>query len=210
MEIEETDLTPAPFRRGATVFIRSQNKKEAEMKQAEMMTPEQALVLRDFLLPAIEGEYTATRRVLAAVPDDRDGYRPDPKSRTARELAWHIVWTEVKFFEDIARHSFGGPEPEPVDPTRGTAGLLAYYDEHFRRALELVKGMSAEELAAPIDFLGIANLPAVPYLLWLNNHSVHHRGQLSSYLRAAGSRVPAIYGPSADEPWSAAEASAGA
>ena len=69
------------------------------------MTSEQAIFLRDFLLQGIEGEFATTKRVLAAVTDERSDYRPDPKSRTARELAWHIVVAEVVFFNDIARGS---------------------------------------------------------------------------------------------------------
>jgi uncharacterized damage-inducible protein DinB len=172
------------------------------------MTPEQALFLRDFLLQGIEGEFQTTKRVLAAVPDERSDYRPDPKSRTARDLSWHIVWTEVMFFEDIARQSFERADQEPVNPTQDTIGLVAYYEEHFRRGLELVKAMNGEQCATTIDFAGISNLPAASYLIWLNNHSIHHRGQLSAYLRAMGSKVPAIYGSSADEQWAAPEAAA--
>jgi uncharacterized damage-inducible protein DinB len=60
--------------------------------------------------------------------------------------------------------------------------------------------MTAEQLATPVDFLGVFNLPAVFYLGFVNNHSIHHRGQLAAYLRPMGSKVPSIYGGSADEP----------
>ena len=56
-------------------------------------------------------------------------------------------------------------------------------------------------MAAVINFFGVFNYPTVTYLTFLSNHSIHHRGQLSAYLRAMGSLVPAIYGPSGDEMW---------
>jgi uncharacterized damage-inducible protein DinB len=165
------------------------------------MTSEQALFLRDFLLQAIEEEVAATKRVLAAVPDERSDYRPDPKSRTARELAWHIVGTEIQFFNDIARRSFEGSDQEPENPTQNTAELVAHYEAGVKAGREKIRQMTGEELASTINFFGIFDLPAVTYLTWLNNHTIHHRGQLSAYLRAMGSKVPAIYGPSGDEMW---------
>lgn len=166
------------------------------------MTPEQAVFLRDYILQAIEGEFAATKRVLAAIPEKQgDDYRPDPKSKTARELAWHIVCTEIMFFNDIARGSFDGSTEEPANPTKNMAELIAHYETNFKTGLEKVKRLSGEQLAAQIPFFGVFNFPAVQYLSFLHNHSVHHRGQLSAYLRAMGSKVPAIYGPSGDEMW---------
>jgi uncharacterized damage-inducible protein DinB len=163
------------------------------------MTPEQATFLRDFLLPAIEEEHKTTKRVLAAVPDAKNDYRPDPKSRSARELAWHIAVTEIHFLDSIASASFANLGPDPDNQTKNMAELIAYYETNFQAGLEKVKRLSGTQLAKPINFFEMANLPAAAYLTWLSNHSIHHRGQLSSYLRAMGSKVPAIYGPSGDE-----------
>ena len=63
--------------------------------------------------------------------------------------------------------------------------------------------MSGEQLAKQVSFFGVYNLPCVMYLNFWNVHSVHHRGQLSTYLRAMNARVPSIYGGSADEPFTA-------
>ena len=62
--------------------------------------------------------------------------------------------------------------------------------------------MPADRLVATVDFFGMMQMPGVKYLGFANNHSMHHRGQLAAYLRAMGSKVPAIYGASADEPMS--------
>ncbi|MBM3756134.1 MAG: hypothetical protein FJW38_19370 [Acidobacteria bacterium] len=61
--------------------------------------------------------------------------------------------------------------------------------------------MSGEALASERNFFGAFNFPAVVYLNWANIHSIHHRGQLSAYLRSMGGKVPSIYGGSADEPF---------
>jgi len=61
--------------------------------------------------------------------------------------------------------------------------------------------MTAEQLLMPVNFAGVFNMPAVLYLGFLNNHSIHHRGELATYLRPMGSKVPAIYGGSYDEPF---------
>jgi uncharacterized damage-inducible protein DinB len=70
---------------------------------------------------------------------------------------------------------------------------------NFTRAMSRVR--APEQLTTPVDFLGAFNFPAVLYLSFVNNHSIHHRGQLSVYLRPMGAKVPSIYGGSADEPW---------
>lgn len=169
------------------------------------MTAEQALFLRDLLLHAIQEEFSTTKRVLAAVLDERSDYRPDPKSRTARELAWHIVDTEIQFFDAISRGSFSADQEAP-NPTKDMGEMIAHYETNFKAGVEKINQMSGEQLASTINFFGIAEFPAVTYLTWLSNHSIHHRGQLSAYLRPMGSKVPAIYGPSGDEMWQKSEA----
>jgi len=173
------------------------------------MTPEQATFLRDFLLTGIQEEFGATRRVLAAVPDDneKNSYRPDPKSRSARELARHIVDSELQFSKGIADGAFTMTAESP-NHTSNMAELIEHYETGFKTGIDRIRSLSGEQLAAPIDFFGVFNFPAVVYLTFLANHTIHHRGQLSSYLRAMDSKVPAIYGPSGDEMWSS-EATAG-
>lgn len=165
------------------------------------MTAEQAVFLRDFLLPGIEGEYRTTRRILGAVPDEQSDYRPDPKSRTARELAWHIVATDLDFLKGIAAGDFTSMVEVP-NPTSSMAEMIALYDREFPAGIEQLRSLTGEQLAKMIHFFGVFNYPTVTYLSFLSNHSIHHRGQLSAYLRAMGSQVPAIYGPSGDEMWS--------
>jgi uncharacterized damage-inducible protein DinB len=75
---------------------------------------------------------------------------------------------------------------------------IARYNEKIPPAMERVRALSGEHLAGQIDMMGFLQMPAVNFLSLAVKHSVHHRGQLSSYLRAMGGKVPGIYGPSAD------------
>jgi len=165
------------------------------------LTPEFIVTFRDMMLQGIQMEVTTTKRVLAAVPDSGHEYRPDPKARTAKELAWHLAAEDVKFLDGIANLAFNtkaGPAPAT------TTEIVKWYDTNMPRAMARVQAMTAEQLLTPVDFFGIFNFPAAMYLNFVFGHSVHHRGELAVYLRPMGSKVPSIYGPSADSEMPAA------
>jgi len=164
------------------------------------LTPEFAVGLRDTMLQGLAREMEATRKVLAAVPEGKRDYRPDPKARTAWELAWHLASTDVQMLDEIADHKFA-MEPRFKAEPASIAALVKWYDDNFKRSMDRVRAMSADDLMKPVDFYGAFNHPVVFYLSFVNNHSIHHRAQLSVYLRPMGSKVPSIYGGSADEPW---------
>ena len=163
------------------------------------MTPEFAVGLKALMLDGIQREAECTKKVIAAVPDAKSNYRPDPNARTAKELAWHIANTDIQFLDGIADLKFTMETPENKPET--SAEVAKWYDENIRRGVARVQAMTAEQLMTPIDFYGVFNLPAVMYLGFLNNHSIHHRGELATYLRPMGSKVPSIYGGSYDEPF---------
>jgi uncharacterized damage-inducible protein DinB len=162
------------------------------------------------MLDSVTGELEITKRVLAAVPDDKAQYRPDPHARSGWELAWHLANTDVQFLNGIADLNFTMETPDEKDKPKTVAELVDWYDKNFKRAAERVRALTPEQLATPVDFMGAFNLPAVSYLGFLNNHSIHHRGQLATYLRPMGSKCPSIYGGSYDEPWQGSEAEASA
>lgn len=162
-------------------------------------------------LPAIAQEWQATKRVIAAVPDDQTGYTPAPKSMTALDLAWHIVSSDIWFLEGIANGEFAMGDSSKPESVKTAADCIAYYESKIDGALEAVDALSGETLAEPLSFFGVFNLPRAMYLQFQQKHSVHHRGQLSVYLRPMGAAVPSIYGGSADEPFQpAASEAAGA
>jgi uncharacterized damage-inducible protein DinB len=170
------------------------------------ITPEFALAYRAIMLDGLANEVETTKKVLAAVPDGQRDYRPDPSARTAWELAWHIANTDIQFLDGIADLKFTMESPAEADKPKTSAELVAWYDQNFKRAADRVRALSPEQLLTPVDFYGVFNLPAEFYLRFLNNHSIHHRGQLATYLRPMGAKCPSIYGGSYDEPWQPADA----
>jgi uncharacterized damage-inducible protein DinB len=171
------------------------------------MNPEQAKFLVDYLAQLWEGEFQATTKVLAAVPDDQRNYKPDDKSRSAWELATHLATADLWFMDSIINGSFTW-DPEAPQKTEGQfkniADVVEFYKREFPAKLNQVRALPADKLTQTVDFFGMFKQPGVTYLGFANNHSIHHRGQLAAYLRAMGSKVPAIYGASADEPMVAA------
>jgi uncharacterized damage-inducible protein DinB len=163
------------------------------------MTPDQAtLILKSVGLPSLRAEYPVTRSVIAAIPADKVDYRPDSIARSAIELAWHIVTAENRFLEAVSSGSFDlTPRPLP-DTVRSPADVNAWYEERFSANVERLKCVSGDELVKAIDFRGLFQFPAVVYVQIAVSHSVHHRGQLSMYLRPMGAKVPSIYGESHD------------
>ncbi len=163
------------------------------------LTPEFALGYRAMMLDGIAREVECTKKVIGAVPDAKSDYKPDPNARSAKELAWHIANSDVQFLDGIADLKFNMQTPEHKPQT--TTEVVAWYDENMKRGLNRLAAMSAEQLLTPVNFAGVFNFPAVLYLSFLNNHSIHHRGELATYLRPMGSKVPSIYGGSYDEPF---------
>ena len=164
------------------------------------MNPAEAKSLASMLLGGLENEYTTTLKVLSAMPDNQLDFKLGEKGRTARELAWHLAASEAWFATGIAKGDFSGEEV-PVSPNASTADIVAFYQKELPAGFERIKALSGEQLAKEVSFFGIMNLPSVMYMNFWNNHSIHHRGQLSTYLRAMNARVPSIYGGSADEPF---------
>ena len=167
-----------------------------------MLSAEQAQGLAMFLIPGVEREIPTTKKVLAAVPDDKLGFVLGEKGRSAKDLMWHTIESDIWFAEGIAAGEFAQTESNSPAPAT-VREMTAKYDSGMAAGMAKVKAMTGEQLAKPVSFFGIMEMPAVMYLQFLSNHSIHHRGQLSTYLRAMNAHVPSIYGGSADEPFQA-------
>jgi len=163
------------------------------------LSAEYAVAMRESMLQGLAREVEITKRVLAAVPDGQRDCRPDPKARSAWELAWHLVSCDVQMTDEITDQKFQ-MEPRFKEEPKNVRELVDWYDKNFNRAHESCPRHDSRQLTTPVDFLAF-NFPAVFYLSFINNHSIHHRGQLAVYLRPMGSKVPSISGGSADEPW---------
>ncbi len=164
------------------------------------MTPDQATAYLAMACQEAQHEQATTRKVLAAVPNDKGDYTPAEKSMTALDLAWHIASAEVWFFNSIADGSFPHDEGKRPDTVKTPADVVAWYDANFGPALDRVRNLSGEAASKIVDFYGIIQMPAAAYMQFNVKHTCHHRGQLSVYLRPMGAKVPSIYGGSADEP----------
>jgi uncharacterized damage-inducible protein DinB len=167
-------------------------------------TPDFAMGYRAMMLDGLAREAETTKKVLAAIPDDKKDYRPEPHARSAWELAWHLANTDIQFFDGIADLKFTMASPAEADKPKTVAELVDWYDKNMKRGADRVRALTPEQVLTPVTFLGLFNLPSVFYLGFLNNHSIHHRGELATYLRPMGSKVPSIYGGSFDEPFHAA------
>jgi uncharacterized damage-inducible protein DinB len=163
------------------------------------MQPEQAdFLLQNVYLPGLKNEQRITQSVIEAIPPDKGDYRPDEISKSALDLAWHIATTEMRFMDVLPAGQFDlSPTPRP-NSIKNSADLAAWYKENFERRFEKLTNLSHEQLLKIVDFRGLFQFPAVTYMNFLLHHSIHHRGQLSMYLRPMGAKVPAIYGESYD------------
>lgn len=165
------------------------------------MTGDQARFLAEQMVGVMRQEMATTVKVLAAVNEDKRDYRPDGKSRSAWQIATHMATSDPWFLNSAIDGKFafdGEAQAEAEAGLTTVSEVVAFYQKHFGAALDRVAAASPEELTRVVDFFGKMQAPAVAYLTLTNNHSVHHRGQLSAYLRAMGSKVPDIYGPSGD------------
>ena len=160
------------------------------------MSSQDSKTVADFLIADFETEMQTTLRVIEAASDCRLDYQPDAKSKTGLGLVRHITLVDEWLLNGIANGEFTNP-PDDSDTCgiMNAADAVARYKERVPAALDRVRAMSGEKLAAVID---VINMPGVNLLALAIKHSVHHRGQLSTYLRPMGGNVPEIYGPSAD------------
>jgi len=161
------------------------------------------MTIRDGLLAEFDHEMAATRRMLRALPDDRLAWKPHDRSRSAGELTAHIIdiagWAPhilgvLRFDLDAA--------PATRFPPTSMAAALAHFDEETARARPLIDCTDSELGAMWSVLRGGQELFSMPrsaaFRTFVIGHVVHHRGQLSVYLRLNDIIVPPIYGPTAD------------
>jgi uncharacterized damage-inducible protein DinB len=162
------------------------------------LTPDQAKFAFAMALPTLKAEHQTTRRVIEAIPLDKGDYRPDAVSKTALELAWHIVASEKRFLRGVSAGAFDFTAIPRPPSAANSAGIVAWFDQSFAENLQKLEALDGEPLAKMVDFRGMFQMPAVGFLQLCMHHTIHHRGQLSMYLRPMGAKVPAIYGESYD------------
>ena len=140
-------------------------------------------------------EAETTRKVLGRIPEQSD-YKPDPKSRTAKEIAWQIV-CEERMIIDALENGKAEWAPPPVPATMKE--VLATYEKQSAQIAQRWKALPTARWSGSLEFFG-SQRPASPMAWSFLFDIVHHRGQITTYLRPMGSTLPQIYGPSGDEP----------
>ena len=157
---------------------------------------------KDQFLSTMAREFPTTLKVLKAFPTGKAELKPHAKARSARELAWAFV-TEQKACDmalDGALELGKMPKPPATLPE-----VISAYERAHTTFVERLKQTPEAELNKTVKFMTgpkqMGDMRKMDVLWFMLMDGVHHRGQLSVYLRMADGKVPSIYGPSADEPW---------
>ena len=172
------------------------------------MNPSDATAIANYLCADYHQEVQTTLRVMGAVPADNLGYSPDAKSKNALGLLRHLTLEDEWVLDCIVAGAFT-PPPDDSDACgiMTPADAVERYRTRVPAAIERVRQLPPDHLTRIVDMFGMLQMPALNFLSLGLKHSVHHRGQLSAYLRAMGGSVPGIYGPTADTQPVAAAAS---
>lgn len=166
-----------------------------------------AMPMSESLLPEYDHEMATTRRLLALVPDAELGWKPHERSMRLGELASHIAniphWCTAVAGQPMFDVSTVGEEAKPKVPA-SAAELLPRFDSAVAEARAALSRASDAEMLAPWTLKNgtqeIFTMPRASAIRsFVMNHLIHHRGQLSVYLRLKDVRLPPIYGPTADE-----------
>jgi uncharacterized damage-inducible protein DinB len=160
--------------------------------------------LIDALLPEFDHEMTTTRKLLERVPDDRRDWKPHVRSFSLGQLAQHVATIPSWGLVTLTQSEFDVGDGAPPEALRARSELLDAFDKHVADTRAALAGKTDAELMAPWSLKRngqvIFSMPkAAVWRSFVLNHLVHHRGQLSVYLRLLDVPVPPIYGPSADE-----------
>ncbi|HEV2642403.1 MAG TPA: DinB family protein [Candidatus Elarobacter sp.] len=163
------------------------------------------MTIAEILLPEFDHEMKVTRTLLERVPDDRADWRPHAKSFTFGELAAHLAniptWAPSILGNDV--YDLGAPDADPSPVAQPAARMLANFDQNVLAARAAIANASDSEMMKPWTLRNGATtfftLPRAAVLrTFVLSHAIHHRGQLSVYVRMNDIPVPSIYGGSAD------------
>ncbi|HEY6191838.1 MAG TPA: DinB family protein [Bacteroidota bacterium] len=158
---------------------------------------------KDQFIQAWEREFQTTLKVLKEYPADKLAMKPAEKSRTAKDLAWTFVTEEMAMIGGTLKGNIDFQNLPQAPAT--LQEIISSYEQTHTGMVEKIRQMPEAEFNNMIKFptgpKQVGDMRKADVLWSSIMDSVHHRGQLSVYLRIAGGRVPSIYGPSADEPW---------
>ena len=159
---------------------------------------------KEQFLNTFERECPVTMKVLRAYPGAKSDLKPHDKAKAAKDLAWNFVFEGYAGAQGMDGEFPFPPKGLPAKPATWE-GVVTEVERAFKQLGDKVRKMNDADLNQTMKFLTgpkqMADIRRMDFLWFLLMDQVHHRGQLSVYLRMADGKVPSIYGPSADEPW---------
>ncbi len=160
--------------------------------------------LVDALLPEFDHEMVTTRKLLERVPDDRLDWKPHAKSFSLGQLAQHVATIPMWGSVTLTQSELDVSGNERLPELRSRAEILTLFDKHVSNTRATLVGKTDAELMAPWTMKNgghtVFSMPkAAVWRSFVLSHLIHHRGQLSVYLRMHDVLLPSMYGPSADE-----------
>jgi uncharacterized damage-inducible protein DinB len=152
---------------------------------------------KDEFLPKLKSEFQTTSRVLKSFPEDKSEFQPHEKSQTAKKVAWTLVIGPVAIRQAL-KNELTTPRNFPPMPEQWNS-VIEGFEAESSRAIQTLEEANEEQFQGTVQYR-TQTMNKQKYLWFVLSDHIHHRGQLTVYLRMAGGKVPSIYGPSADEP----------
>jgi uncharacterized damage-inducible protein DinB len=183
---------------GAEKLLRLRIKIQRRTPVSEMTAEQAHQFVQNVFLGMLRNESRTTGAVLAAVPNANLDYRPDLCAKSANELLRHIASADIFFLRSVIDGAFVPGSVKIPEGVKTPQEVADWHASEHAKSLDAISGLSGEQLITTIDFMGRMQRPAWFFLQIGLVHGIHHRGQLSTYLRPMGGKVPAIYGESYD------------
>jgi uncharacterized damage-inducible protein DinB len=154
-------------------------------------------------IDALKREHATTKKVIDAFPSDQPDFKPHPRSNSAKQLLWTFAIEERLILLALKNElKLGGGFPKA--PETWDECYDAFLQTHSELLHEL-ESAKDDDFAGTVKFFTgpgtMGDYPKSEFMGFMLGDQIHHRGQMSVYIRMAGGKVPSIYGPSADEPW---------
>ncbi|HEX7149939.1 MAG TPA: DinB family protein [Thermoanaerobaculia bacterium] len=163
-----------------------------------------ATSLTAFFRETYEREHATTAKVLHSMPVEQAQFKPHERSNSAQDLAWTFVVEERMMLLALRGEKVLGSNSGANPPATWEAIIEGFHALHHQ-IMNVLDDLGDRELDGTVDFFTgpkqMGQFSTIAFLWFLLHDQIHHRGQLSIYLRMVGAKVPSIYGPSGDEPW---------
>ncbi|MBS1632250.1 MAG: DinB family protein [Bacteroidetes bacterium] len=155
------------------------------------------MIIKEDLISMFQKEFATTLKVMRAYPETQMQFAPHERSSPAKRLMATFVFEmyllrSFIFGETVDRSAFQQYAKETLDE------LIADFEKETTKVIQLMKNLNENDLSKKVEFAG-TTFTADRFAMMMLFDQVHHRGQLSVYIRMAGGKVPSIYGPSADD-----------